>query len=334
MAEEMAGHAEGAMDEDGHMPGSGTDAASRAERRAWRDRLNDRAARTLLLGTVSTLAGGAFWGLSGTCASFLFDAYHLDTAWLMSVRQLLAGALFMAIALAFDRKRLVRLWTTPAHRRQLAVFAVFGLLSNQFFYLMAVRLTNAGTATVMQCLELLIVMAVSCMRAHRRPRRREVAGVALALAGTFLLATGGDPTKLAIPPAGLAMGLLTAVGAAGVTLTPATILPEYGSNIVTGSAMFSSGIVTSLLVRPWESVPAMEADGWFALAVMVVVGSFLAYLLFLQGVKDVGSMRASLLGTVEPISATITSALFLGTIFAPTDIAGFGLIIAMVFLTV
>ena len=44
-------------------------------------------------------------------------------------------------------------------------------------------------------------------------------------------------------------------------------------------------------------------------------------------------MRASLLGTVEPVSATVTSALFLGTFFAPTDIIGFAFIIFMVFLT-
>ena len=44
--------------------------------------------------------------------------------------------------------------------------------------------------------------------------------------------------------------------------------------------------------------------------------------------------RASLIGTVEPVSATVTSALMLGTVFAPTDLIGFACIIVMVFLTV
>ena len=136
------------------MPGDGKDADSRARRRAWRERLNDRDSRKLLVGTLSTLLGGAFWGFSGTSASFLFDNYHVDTAWLMSVRQLFAGALFMVVILAFDRKRFIKLWTTPADRRVLLLMAAFGLLFNQFFYLMAVRLTNAGTATVMQILVL------------------------------------------------------------------------------------------------------------------------------------------------------------------------------------
>ena len=81
-------------------------------------------------------------------------------------------------------------------------------------------------------------------------------------------------------------------------------------------------------------MPALDAAGWETLAVFVLVGSFLAYLLYMQGVKDIGSMRAGLIGTVEPVSATVTSAIMLGTAFAGTDLAGFALIIGMMFLTV
>ena len=67
---------------------------------------------------------------------------------------------------------------------------------------------------------------------------------------------------------------------------------------------------------------------------LIVVGSFLAYLLYMQGVKEIGGVRAGLIGTVEPISATVTSAIMLGIAFAPTDLIGFACIIVMVFLTV
>ena len=315
-------------------PGADASATARASRRSIRERLNDAATRKLAIGMLATLVGGSFWGLSGTAASYLFDTYHVDTLWLMSVRQITAGLLFLVTALIADRKRLKALWTNPAHRRELFVFSFIGMMGNQLFYLLAVRLTNAGTATVMQCLQLILVMAYTCLHVHRRPRRRELLGVVLALAGTFLIATGGDPTRLSIPPAGLAVGLLCAVGAAGMALLPARILPVYGSTVVTGSAMLSCGVVSCTLVQPWAHMPAFAADGWFALAVLVVIGSFLAFLLYMHGVKEIGGMRAGLLGTVEPISATITSAVVLGTVFLPTDLAGFALIITMVFLTV
>lgn len=294
----------------------------------------DARANKMLLGVVATLVGGAFWGFSGTSASYLFDVCHIDTMWLLAVRQVLAGILFMAVVLATDRQRLVLLWKTPHDRRELLVFILFGMFFNQFCYLSAVRLTNAGTATVLQCLQLIIVMAVSCLQNHRRPRKREVLGVALALGGTFLIATGGDPTSLKTTPLGLLAGLMGAVSYACLSLLPSRILPKYGSPIVTGNGMLISGLATSLIVQPWAHMPQLSATGLGALAVFVLVGSFLAYMLYMEGVKDVGSVRASLLGTIEPVSATVTSALMLGTVFLPTDIAGFAMIIAMMFLTV
>ena len=189
----------------------GTDELSRSTRRAWRDRLNDASSRKMALGVLATLVGGSFWGFSGTSASFLFDTYHVDTLWLMSVRQILAGLLFMAVVVTRDRERLVKLWTTPADRRQLLLFTAFGLLFNQFCYLSAVRLTNAGTATVLQCLQLIIIMGYTCVVDRRRPRVREAIGIGLALGGTFLIATGGDPTSLSISPLGLVAGLMSRV---------------------------------------------------------------------------------------------------------------------------
>ena len=215
----------------------------------------------------------------------------------------------------------------------LLALAAFGVFFNQLFYLLAVRYTNAGTATVLQCLQLVLIMGYTCVVGRRLPRKRELAGLVLAFGGTFLIATGGDPTQLAIPPVGLAVGLLAALGAACMSIIPTGILPLYGSAIVTGSAMFISGIVSSVFIQPWNNMPALDGVGLIALLVLIFVGSCLAYALYMQGVKDIGSVRASLLGTVEPISATVTSALLLGTVFASTDIAGFALIIAMVFLT-
>ena len=315
-------------------PGSDASVEARVRRRTVRDRLNDKAIRKLALGMLVTLAGGSFWGFSGTAASYLFDHYQVDTLWLMSVRQISAGILFLITALVLDRKRLIKVWTTPRDLRTLVAFTFFGFMLNQLFYLLAVRLTNAGTATVLQCLQLIIIMVVTCLRMHRNPRRRELIGLVLALAGTFLIATGGDPTRLSIPPEGLVTGLLCAVGAAAMALLPARILPKYGSTVVTGSAMLTCGVTSCAFVQPWAHMPQLGADGWVALAVLIVIGSFLAFMLYMQGVKEIGGMRASLLGTVEPISATVTSALMLGTVFLPTDLAGFALIIAMVFLTV
>lgn len=308
--------------------------ALRRRKRAARQLARSAASRKLTRGIACTLVGGACWGFSGTCASFLFSNYGVQTPWLVCVRQVVSGLLFLAYVLAADRARLMRLLRTPRDMVRVLVFAVGGLLFNQFAYLGAVGATNSGTATVLQCLQLVLIMGYSCVTARRAPRKREVAGLVLALFGTYLIATGGNPSTLALPMDGLAYGLAAAVGGALLSILPAKVLPRYGSPIVTGLGMLAAGLAATAFVHPWGYAVSFDALGWGALFVLVVVGSFFAYLLYMQGVFDLGSMRASLLGTIEPISATVTSALLLGIVFAPTDLVGFAAIIAMIFLVV
>ena len=65
---------------------------------------------------------------------------------------------------------------------------------------------------------------------------------------------------------------------------------------------------------------------------IIVVGTFAAFALYLHGVSIVGSVKGSLLGAIEPVSATAFSALWLGTAFSGADWVGFVLMIAMIFL--
>lgn len=315
-------------------PVFGTDAASRALRRRKRERSNVAGERRTASGVLATLFGGLFWGFSGTCADFLFENYAVDTLWLACMRQLVSGGIFLVVILLTQRDKLFALLRNKRDMGILAVFAASGVLLNQLGYLTTIRLTNAGTATVLQCLQLIIIMVYACLTTHRAPRKRELAGVVLALVGTYLLATGGNPSNLAIPFEGLVVGLLAAVGAACMSIIPARLLREYGASVVTGMGMLLSGIVASAFVQPWADMPALDGIGWAAFIVLAAVGSCLAYSLYMQGVRDIGSMRASLIGTIEPVSAAVTSALVLGTVFTGTDIVGFAAIIVMVFLTV
>ena len=56
------------------------------------------------------------------------------------------------------------------------------------------------------------------------------------------------------------------------------------------------------------------------------------FTMFLKGTSLVGPARGNMLGCVEPLMATVCSAVFLDTVFLPMDIIGFGFIIATVFI--
>ncbi len=292
--------------------------------------LRDGKSHINIHGTVCALTGGALWGFSGTAVSYLFRSSGIDPMWLMSSRMILAGGLFLLLAAARGDHRPLNLLRDKSALRDLLLFAVVGLLLNQSSYLMAIKVTNSATATVLQSLQLLPVAVVACVIGCRLPKRREIVGIILAFAGTFFITTGGDPFKMALPPSGLLFGILAALGGAGLAVFPRRILASYGVVAVNGWAMLMVGILSAPFVRDWgQAVCVFDSSCWIVFVALVVLGTWCSYLFYMQGVREIGSLKTAMLSTAEPISATVLSALWIGVLFTPTDLLGFALIVIM-----
>ena len=79
-----------------------------------------------------------------------------------------------------------------------------------------------------------------------------------------------------------------------------------------------------------EAVAGMDAFGWLVLiGGLAFLGTFVSFGLYLRGVAFVGSVTGSLLGAVEPISASVCACVFLGTAFSGFDWAGLVLMLIM-----
>jgi len=92
------------------------------------------------------------------------------------------------------------------------------------------------------------------------------------------------------------------------------------------------GIAFFIIVHPWPLTVDLPLSGWLAVAGMIMIGTVIAYPLYVQGVNDVGPVKASMLASVEPVSAAVISAVWLKSEFAAMDIVGFGCILTTVFL--
>lgn len=215
---------------------------------------------------------------------------------------------------------------------QITGFALLGVLLTQMSYLTTISYTNAGTGTVLERLGLLVIMAYVCVRVRRFPNRRELVGLVLAIAGTFLIATKGQLDSLAIPPEALFWGGISAIALAFYTLLPVKVLKKWGSLIVTGLAMLIGGTVATVVVQPWNIPVYVDGTVALVLALMTLIGTVAAYVLYLQGITDAGPVRAGLVGCVEPVAATFISAVWLHTPVAPVDIVGVAMIVVMVIL--
>ena len=285
-----------------------------------------------LRGVFCTLVSGIFWGFSGACSEYLFTYYQMNSGWLTVVRMLTAGSVLSAVVLAGSRGRALRIFREKRDLLRLAAFAVLGLMFSQYAYLTSILHSNAGTATVLQYLGPVMVMAYVCCRSRKLPTGKESAAIVLAVLGTYLLATHGNPSTMVLTPQGLIWGLLSAVSLATYTLIPEGIIPKWGSMTVSGFGMLGGGIVMALAVRVWSIPVSLDIRGWLAVSGVVIVGTILAYTMYLQGVADIGAVKASLIASVEPVSATLFSVFWLKNSFQPVDFLGFASILATVFL--
>lgn len=290
----------------------------------------------MIEGVLATLAGAVAWGFSGTCVQFLFGSTSIDAVTLTMLRQLGAGVLFLAAILVRERKQLFEMLASRETVKRLVVFGVAGLFLNSVLYAATISFTNAGTATVLQSLNIVFALVVTCLAARRRPAGVELAGLACAMLAVFLIATHGDPSSLKMPLAGLLLGLATAAAATFYTMYPKPLFEQWGSLAVTGLGMLTgglSGLIVCLATgRLGASFPAFDAGSLGVLAVAIVVGTFGAYGLYLHGVSVVGAVRGNMLGAAEPVSATVISALWLGTAFSWADWAGLALMVVTIVL--
>lgn len=298
--------------------------------------------RRFIAGFISGVVGAGLWGVSGTCAQFLFATYGITPLFSTVVRSFFASIAFFA-AIFVARRTVLNRMATCAKVTKIALL-VFGLclFVDQFACMTAVALTNAGTATVLQMLGTVFVMLYTCLVGRRLPRAIEAAGLVLALVATFLIATQGDPTTLVLPAAGLFWGILNAFSVAVYVLVPryAHLFEKFGSFPVTAVGMLVTFVLSTVVylitMGPQmfvAEVALLDTRGWLALiGGLTFLGTFLSFWLYLRGVSLVGSITGSLLGAVEPASAMMFSALLLGTVFTGADWIGLILMVGMLVL--
>ena len=284
-------------------------------------------------GILLTAAGAIGWGISGVCSQSLFAHYDLSSDWLTAVRMLLSGLLLLALSLPKEKGRIVGIFQSKADLGWLLAFALIGLLMCQYTFLSAIAHSNSATATVLQSLNVVIMAVVVALRDHTRLTRRQIVAILLAVIGTYLMATGGKSGGLVLSLTGLIFGILSAVGVVTYTLLSQSIIGKWGNMIVTGWGMLIGGVVLGAAVQVWNIPAGLDLTAWLLIAVIVVVGTAGGFSLFLQGARYIGPGKATLIGCLEPISATLLSLIFLNTRFGTIELIGFAAVLTTVMLS-
>ncbi|MBQ2925040.1 MAG: EamA family transporter, partial [Anaerotignum sp.] len=187
-------------------------------------------------GILITLSGGACWGLSGCFGQYLFQEKGITAEWLVTMRLTCAGLLLILLGLLLTKRKMGDVWKNPVDKKRLLIFSIGGMLTCQYTYFAAIQYSNAGTATVLQSLNPLIILAIVCMKGKRLPKKFEAAAIFCALLGVFLLSTHGDIHSMSITALALIFGLGAAASAAAYNLLSGDLLRKYGVYSVVGYA--------------------------------------------------------------------------------------------------
>ena len=288
--------------------------------------------REALRGTALTLLGGVFWGLAGVFGQYLFVNKEMSAKWLVSVRLVLAGLLLLSTVFAKQKKEAFAIWKNKKDAFRLVMFGLLGMAFCQLTYYMAVEQSNAGTATVLQYTAPVMIMVYLSVKNKKLPTAVETTALVLALGGTFLLATHGNITSLTMSKQALLLGLASAVAMVLYNLLPGELMNKYGTFAVIGWGMLVSGVFLCAIIQPWHVEGIWDWQTVGCMATVIIVGTVLSFGTYMEGVRLIGAARASLFASVEPLTATLATVLFMNVEFVKMDVAGFVCIIGAVIL--
>ncbi len=283
-------------------------------------------------GIILSLLGGIFWGFSGSCGQYLFTYHSVDSKWIVTIRMISTGIILLIISFAKHKSKILGVWKGRKNASCMVAFTLFGLILCQYSYFTAIAHSNAGTATVLQYLSPVMILVFVCLKNKKLPALAELIAIILAVGGTFVIATGGDIGSFVVSTPALLWGISSAVFLACYSLIPVSLLKIYDTPTVLGWGMFAGGIALLPVFRPWEIMPEISVSLISALLGIIIFGTVIAYSFYLEGIHLIGATKASIISSIEPVAATVISALWLGTEFSGADIIGFIMIISTIFI--
>lgn len=285
-------------------------------------------------GFVLVITGAVFWGISGTVSKKLFQHGAIDVNWLVTVRLLVAGVLLLAIqGLMRDRSQIWGVWKKRKPAVQLMVFGLFGMLAVQYTYMASIQRGNAAVATLLQDLAPVMIILYSILRRRMTLTRKEVLAIWLALAGCFLLLTNGSVTRLSVPAAAMVWGVLSGIAVAFYTLYAVPLLKQFDSLVIVGWAMIIGGSGLSFIHPPWQiDRNNLTPEIWLYLLFVILFGTMIAFWFYIESLQSLSPKETSLLGSLEPLSAVVTTVFWLKEPFGVFQWLGTGCIIGLVLL--
>lgn len=282
-------------------------------------------------GIIYASLGASFFGISSIIAGILFNRCSIEPGWLVTTRMLFSGLLLLAW-LALRKNNIFSVWTSLKSSLRIIAFGIFGVLFAQTSFLLSVFYGNAAIATILQSLGSSIIIIILAIKSKAIPRRLDIIAIFLSLIGVFLLVTNGNLGELSFSASALVWGLLSALGVCAYTLIPCPLIKEHSPLNFVAWALLIGGLISNFL-HPVTNLPAnFDQVDLLLVSLIVIVGTLLAYSLYINSLKYIEPHIVGMLGMVEPVTAILISTLFLGISFLSFQKIGIVVVFLSLFL--
>lgn len=282
------------------------------------------------------LIAGTMWAGCGIAAQLLFAKSFYDAMDLTVFRMLFAGLILLAVNVSRGtlKKNLAIMKKRPKLWISLAFYGIVALMLMHYTYFAAIHTGNAAVATVLQYTSPALVILWVGFSERRIPPFGELGAVVLAVVGAFLLATGGDLGKFAVPRICIYFSALSALFYAICQIYPKHLMLILDNSFIIMVGMFIGG------VSAWLVDPVTDFTGFFAPDIIlesfwiVVCGTVIAFACYNAGLHYMSPDQAAVTSTIEPVVSVVASYFIFRVSFNIAQLIGIFLVIFAIVLPV
>lgn len=248
---------------------------------------------------IYVIAAGILWGCIGLFTRPMYAA-GVSVFGAIALRN---GGAMLGLVLIFavlDRSAF------KIRAKHLPIFFCTGIISILLFtlcYFACQQICSLAVSGILLYTAPAFVMIMSALLWREKINGRKLAAMALAIIGCALVANPGSGEK--ITAAGMLLGLGAGFFYATYSIFGRYALKHYGSNTVTLWTFIFAGL-GSLCLAGRSAAAALGEKGVTAEAAGLVLLSTIApYLLYTRGLKGTESSKASIMASVEPVTAAL-----------------------------
>ena len=286
-----------------------------------------------LSAVLLVLLAGTMWAASGTAAQhFYTQSTHIPIE-LTQVRLFLSSALFFLLAYWSGglRRGIRSLRRDPRLLIQLAIHGILGIMIVQFSYFMGIAEGDAAATTVIGYTSPAMMILYLAVRWRRLPSAAETGTVVAAVAGVFLLVTGGDIGRLSVPMSCVIWSLISGATFVFAMIYPVRLLRLFDRFFLLAVCMLIGGISLLPVTQVIFDVGSFfTAETWLDLLIIIGLGTIVAFFAFNVGLRWLSPEETAITATIEPVASVIFAWLIFDTHFVTMQVVGIVLVIAAI----